>query len=210
MGPSGEAAAGIPMERGKIRMKDMKHSVILAPGTARAFTLEEGDVVKVISPEGGQGGDLTFLGFDQSLTRNINGWEKWGNLKITFYADPGMKLYDGDGVPYLEVVEVNSDLRVDIMYPGCWREIYEDRRPGCRDLLSEALGVERKELTGMASFLVKCRVDEDGYMFSAVDSRPGDYLTLKALRPVTLAVSTCPDTELQANPSDLVVEVSKG
>jgi len=192
-------------------MKDMKDAVILAPGTAEMFPLEEGDEVKITSPEGGQGGDFTFLGFDQALTRNMNGLEKFGNaLKLTFYADAGMKLYDGDGVPHLEVVDVHSDLRVDIMYPGCWREIYEDGRPGCRDLLSEVLGVERKQLTGMASFLVKCSVDDDGYVFSEVDSEPGDYLTLKALRPVKLAISTCPDTDLQANPSDLVVEVRKG
>jgi len=192
-------------------VKDVKDSIVLPPGTAVAIPLGEGDVAKVVTPEGGQGGDLTFLGFDQALTRNINGGEKFrekfGNLKLTFYADAGMKLYDADGTAYLEIMEVHSDLRVDIMYPGCWREIYEDGRPGCRDLLSEALGVERRELTGMASFFVKCSVDDDGYVFSQVDSEPGDYLTLKALRPVTLGISTCPDTELQANPSDLVVEV---
>ena len=192
-------------------MEGKTQSATLAPGTARAFLLGEGDVVKIISAEGGQGGDLTFLGFDQSLTRNINGWEKFGSVKLTFYADPGMKLYDGDGTPYLEVLEVHSDLRVDIMYPGCWREIYQDGRPGCRDLLSEALGVERKELTGMASFFVECVVDEDGYMFSSLDIQPGDYLTLRALQPVTLAVSTCPDDSLPGiRPSDLVVEVSGG
>ncbi len=192
-------------------MEGKTQSATLAPGTARAFLLGEGDVVKIISPDGGQGGDLTFLGFDQSLTRNINGWEKFGSVKLTFYADPGMKLYDGDGTPYLEVVEVHFDLRVDIMYPGCWREIYQDGRPGCRDLLSEALDVERKELTGMASFFVECVVDEDGYMFSSLDIQPGDYLTLKALRPVTLAVSTCPDDSLPGiRPSDLVVEVNGG
>jgi len=186
-------------------------SVRLAPGTARAFPLEEGDVVKIVSPEAGQGGDLTFLGFDQSLTRNINGWEKFASVKLTFYADPGMKLYDGDGMPYLEVAEVHSDIRVDIMYPGRWREIYEDGRPGCRDLLSEALGVERRELTGMASFFVECVVDEDGYMFSSLDIQPGDYLTLKALRAVISAVSACPDDTLPGiRPSDLVVEVNGG
>ncbi len=165
-------------------------------------------MVKITSPEGGQGGDFTFLGFDQSLTRNINGWEKWGNVKLTFYADPGMKLYDGDGTPYVEVVEVHSDLRVDIMYPGCWREIYKDGRPGCRDLLSEALGVERKDLPGVASFFTGCSVDDEGYMFSSFDIQPGDYLKLRALRPVTLAISACPDDTLPGiRPSDLVVEV---
>jgi len=186
-------------------------SVTLARGTARAFALETGEVVKILAPHGGLGGDFTFLGFDQSLTRNIAGWEKFGTYKLTFYADPGMKIYDGDGVPYLEVLEVHSRLRVDIMYPGCWREIYEDRRPGCRDLLAEVLGVKRKEITGMASFFVKCTVDEDGYVFSpnAMDARPGDYLKLKALRPVTLGVSACPDDTLPgiSTFSDLLVEI---
>jgi uncharacterized protein YcgI (DUF1989 family) len=188
----------------------MAGSVTLGPGTAQAFPLEEGDELKILSPAGGQGGDFTFLGFDQALTRNINGWEKFHEVKLTFYADPGMKLYDGEGTAYLEVVEVQSDHRVDIMYPGCWREIYDDRRPGCRDLLSEALGVERRELTGMASYWVTCEVDQDGYMFGPIDIDAGDYLVLRALRPVTLAVSACPDDTLPGmKPGDLVVEVKR-
>ena len=189
-------------------MEKEQNSVTLAPGTATAIHLDGGDEVKITSPQGGQGGDFTFVGFDQALSRNINGWEKFGTVKVTFYADPGMKLYDGDGTPFVEVVEVHSALRVDIVYPGCWREIYADGRPGCRDLLSEALGVERKELTGMASFWAACEVDEDGYMFSNLDVQPGDYLVLRAIRPVTLAVSACPDDTLpDIRPSDLLVEV---
>jgi uncharacterized protein YcgI (DUF1989 family) len=45
-------------------------------------------------------------------------------------------------------------------------------------------------------------------MFSSLDIQPGDYLVLKALQPVTLAVSACPDDALPGiKPSDLVVEV---
>jgi uncharacterized protein YcgI (DUF1989 family) len=189
-------------------MDQATKSITLPPGSATAIPLQRGDEVKITSPEGGQGGDFTFLGFDQALTRNINGWEKFGSVKVTFFADPGMKLYDGDGTPFVEVVEVHSDLRVDLVYPGCWREIYEDGRPGCRDLLSEALGVQRKELTGMASFWVACEVDEDGYKFSDLNIQPGDYLVLRALRPVTLAISACPDDTLPGiRPSDLKLEV---
>jgi len=184
-------------------------STIVPPRSARAFPLQAGQTLKIISPEGHQGGDFTFPGFDQSLTRNINGWEKWGTYKLTFYADPGMKLYDGNGTPFLEVVEVHSRLRIDIMYPGCWREIYPDGRPGCRDLLSAALGLKRNELIGVASFFVKCAVDEDGYAFDQLEVLPGDYLILRALRPVTVAVSACPDDTLPGiRPAPLLVQVS--
>ena len=180
-------------------------SVTIPPRTAHAFQLQEGNLIKVVAPEGGQWGDFTFIGFDQSLTRNINGWEKFGKIKLTFFADAGMKLYDGEGVPCLEVIEVNSDYRIDIMYPGCFREVYDDGRPGCRDLLAEALGIERRELTGMASFWVTCEVDRDGYMFKPLDVKAGDYLILKALRPVSLAVSACPDDNMPGvKPANLV------
>ena len=39
---------------------------------------------------------------------------------------------------------------IDAMLPGCWRELYPDRRPGCRDLISAALGIERRDLRGLA------------------------------------------------------------
>ena len=104
-------------------MASTKDSIRLAPGTATAMRLDPGDEVKITSPHGGQGGDFTFIGFDQALSRNINGWEKFGTVKVTFYADPGMKLYNGDGTPFVEVVEVHSALRVDIVYPGCCRGV---------------------------------------------------------------------------------------
>lgn len=185
-------------------------TVTILPRTAHAFNLQEGDLVKIIAPEGGQWGDFTFVGFDQSLTRNINGWEKFGKIKLTFFAKPGMKLYDGEGVPYLEVIEVNSDHHIDIMYPGCYREVYDDGRPGCRDLLAGALGIERRDLKGMASFWVTSEVDEDGYMFKPLDIKPGEYLILKALRPVQLAVSACPDDIMAGvKPAPLLVEVQR-
>lgn len=183
-------------------------TVAIKPRTAHAFHLGQGDLIKIAAPKGGQWGDFTFIGFDQSLTRNKNGWEKFGEIKLTFYAEAGMKLYDGEGIPYLEVMEVNSCGRVDIMYPGCFREVYADGRPGCRDLLSEALGIERKDITGMATFWVTCEVDEEGYMFKPLDIKAGDYLLLKALRSVDLAVSACPDdTMAGVKPSSLVVEI---
>jgi len=184
-------------------------SVTIPRKSARAFDLSEGDVVKIIVPEGGLGGDFTFLGFDQSLTRNIAGWEKFGTYKLTFYAEPGMKLYDGDGAPHLEVIAVNSDLHIDIMYPGCWSELYDDGRPGCRDLMAQVLGIKRSEIKGMASYFTRCAVDEAGYVFDAVDANPGDHIVLKSLRRVKLGISACPDDTLAGTHAfgDLAVEI---
>jgi uncharacterized protein YcgI (DUF1989 family) len=62
----------------------------------------------------------------------------------------------------------------------------------------------------MARFWVTCAVDEEGCMFRPMDVKPGEYLILRALRPVTLAVSACPDDSLPGmRPEDLLVEVTR-
>ena len=62
-------------------MEREQNSITLAPGTATAMSLDGGDEVKITSPQGGQGGDFTFVGFDQALSRNINGWEEFGTVQ---------------------------------------------------------------------------------------------------------------------------------
>jgi uncharacterized protein YcgI (DUF1989 family) len=69
-------------------MDEELKSITLPPGRATAIPLQSGDEVKITSPEGGQEGDFTFVGFDQALRRNINGWEELSEVKLTFCADP--------------------------------------------------------------------------------------------------------------------------
>ncbi len=110
-----------------------------------------------------------------------------------------MRLYDGDGEPVIEVGECVGDGRNDIMYPGLLVGALRRRSPGCRDLISAALGIERRELTGMLSFFVNATADSTAYRgLGEVRLAPGDHITLRALREVPTAVSACPDTEIRA------------
>ena len=179
-------------------------------GTGLGVDLAAGEEIKISTPDGGQGGDFSFLGFDQAISRNINGWERFGRPWLVFSADPGMRLYDGDGEPVMEVGKCVGDGRNDIMYPGCWSEIYEDGRPGCRELIASALGIERGEITGMLSFFVNATVDTTAYRgLQEVRIEPGDHITLRALRDVRAAISACPDADIPGwVPGDLLVEVS--
>jgi uncharacterized protein YcgI (DUF1989 family) len=181
-------------------------------GTARRFELAPGEQIRIATPDGSQGGDFSFVGFDQAVTRNAIGWELHGRPWLAFSADPGSKLYDGDGEPVLEVTAAVGDGRNDIMYPGCWSGVYEDGRPGCRYLISEALGMERRELTGMLSFFVNHSVKDDTYRgLAEVSLSPGDHIELKALRACDCAVSACPDTEIPGwTAGPLEVTVSAG
>lgn len=183
----------------------------IEPGVGERVELAAGETLVISTPDGAQGGDFSFLGFDQALTRNINGWQRFGKPWLVFAADEGMRLYDGEGEPALEVGECVGAGRNDIMYPGCWAELYDDGRPGCRDLIARALGIERREITGMLSFFVNASADDDAYRGLAdVALKPGDHITLRALRHVVAAVSACPDTEIPGwRAGELVLEVSE-
>lgn len=184
----------------------------VAHGTAARFDLGAGDEILIATPDGAQGGDLSFIGFDQSVTRNAIGWQRFGRPWLVFSASPGDRLCDGDGRPVMELVSYDADGAADIMYPGCWSGVYEDGRAGCRDLISAALGLERRELTGMLSFFISHSADSSAYRgLGPVDLKPGDSLRLRALDPVACAVSTCPDTGIEGwSRGDLEVTVRGG
>ena len=75
---------------------DKHEGVLVLHGTARRFDLKAGEEMAVTMPDGCQGGDFSFPGFDQSLTRNILGWEKFGKPWLVFSAGEGSRLFDGD------------------------------------------------------------------------------------------------------------------
>ncbi len=177
--------------------------------TVKTIEVKKGDVVRISTPEGHQWGDLSFPGFSQALTRNISGWERFGRAKLVFWADPGTKLYDGDGTPVFEMGDATPGLKTDIMYGGCYRELYPDGRAGCRDLLASAMGLSRRDMPGVLSFFASTgEIDGEGYSFGPVTAPPGSYVTLKALLDTPLAITACPDDSWEGvSATSLIVEV---
>ena len=185
-------------------------TIEVAHGTATRVDLEAGELIRIESPDGSQGGDFSFPGFDQSLTRNKLGWKRFGRPWLVYSAEAGDSLFDVEGEATFELTSLKSEGVADIMYPGCWDEVYEDRRPGCQDLISAALGIPRSELIGMLSFFVGFSADDVAYRgLAGIDIEPGDHLEFRALRDVSCAVSACPDREIAGwTPGSLLVTVS--
>ncbi len=166
-------------------------------GTASRFDLGTGDMIRIETPDGSQGGDFSFPGFDQALTRNKLGWKRFKRPWLVYSAVPGDSLFDVHGEATFELTALEGEGVADIMYPGCWDEVYEDRRPGCQDLISSALDLARSELAGMLSFFIGYSADDLAYRgLAGIDLKPGDHLEFRALRPVSCAVSACPDLEI--------------
>jgi|GEM_PF-1019882 len=172
-------------------------SIEVAHGTAEKFDLTAGEIIRIETPDGAQGGDFSFPGFDQALTRNKLGWKRFARPWLVYSAEPGDSLFDIDGEATFELTGLEGEGVADIMYPGCWDEVYEDRRPGCQDLISAALGIPRRELAGMLSFFIGYSADDLAYRgLAGVDLKPGDHLEFRALRDVSCGVSACPDREI--------------
>ncbi|HMT05742.1 MAG TPA: DUF1989 domain-containing protein [Solirubrobacterales bacterium] len=199
------------MKAGAMEMSEVVTEV--GHGTAVRFGLSAGETIRIETPDGSQGGDFSFPGFDQGLTRNKLGWKRFGRPWLVYSAETGDSLFDVDGEATFEVTSMAGEGVADIMYPGCWDEVYPDRRQGCQDLISAALGIERRELQGMLSFFIGFAADEVAYRgLAGVDLQPGDHLEFLALRDVDCAVSACPDTGIPGwRPGSLrVVVISPG
>lgn len=174
----------------------------IARGTAARFELEEGDHLTVRTPDARSGGDLSFPWFDRGITRNVIGYERYGAPpKLPFHLRPGEAMHDTEGRAVL-LLEENTGLgEIDVMLPGCRRATYPDGRDGCRELVAAALGIPVREVTGMASFWENTSATADYYdPFGPKNERPGDSFTVRALRPVVVAVSSCPDTRMRTRP----------
>ena len=187
-------------------------SIEVEHGTARRFDLTTGESIRIETPDGAQGGDFSFPGFDQALTRNKLGWKRFGRPWLVYSAQTGDSLFDVDGEATFELTALVGEGVADIMYPGCWDEVYEDRRPGCQDLISSALEIPRRELAGMLSFFIGYSADDLGYRgLAGIDLKPGDHLEFRALRDVSCAVSACPDLEIPGwTAGSLEVTVTEG
>ncbi|MCD4524040.1 DUF1989 domain-containing protein [Nocardioides sp. cx-173] len=176
-------------------------------GHATRFDLAVGDRLTVTTPDARSGGDLTFPWFDRGITRNVIGYERYGAPpKLPFHVRPGETLHDTEGTAVLLLEENTSLGEIDIMLPGCRRATYADGRAGCRELVAAALGIPVREVTGMASFWENTTATADYYdPFGPKNERPGDSFSVLALRPVSVAVSSCPDTRIRTVPGGCLV-----
>jgi len=176
-------------------------------GTGRLVELRKADRMIVKTIDGGQVSDMTFVGFDQGMTRNFNGWRRFGVPKLAGTLEDGDVLVDGDIKPVLRLIKSHSSAHHDLLFPGCWRELYKDGRPGCRDILCELFGIERKSLSHMATWFMEVK----DMRIVPSPAEPGDYVELEALRDVVVGLTSCPDdVECNSKGGDIEITVKSG
>lgn len=193
----------------------------VAAATARAFHVKAGQYIQVIDVDGRQCSDL--LAFDAAA---LEAGEEWGldptvtrTLAGAAYPRPGLhaKYFDARMQPLLETVQ-DTVGRHDAFALACTAKYYEDAGfPGhanCSDNFNAALegfGIRPRAGWPAINFFYNTFIQPCGSLgFAEPWSKPGDYVLLRALKDLVVAVSSCADDIDPANawqPTDIEARV---
>jgi uncharacterized protein YcgI (DUF1989 family) len=170
---------------------------IIQPKSAQAFSISEGQTLKIVDVEGHQVADLVAFAADDH-----DEWLSQGRTRLNNWS---LKLQVGDGLYSNRNREIFSVLEDrggahDLLFPPCSAFIFEHQfgqpgRTGCHEHLGEALGVRRigpDRITDTLNAFMNTGVEEDGRLVIEEPlSRAGDYITLMANLDCLIAVSAC-------------------
>ncbi|MBW6470309.1 MAG: DUF1989 domain-containing protein [Methanosarcinaceae archaeon] len=150
---------------------------------AQTVDLKNGQGLKIIT-SGQQACTVTFKDFSAGLTRD-------NNMSLRLYE--GDYIYGRDKEPYVIIDSMNTQSMIDITLPGCRAEIIG--KDGCRELLSGAMGIKPESLPDTINIFFDVDIPNNG-MIQIVNntSQANDYIVIRCLRDITLAISACPDS----------------
>lgn len=170
----------------------------VAPMSAEAFTVAEGQTLRIVDVAGGQPGDFVAFNrhdlaerFSQSRTRVENrtctvtaGHQLWTNV-----------------LPPRVMFTITEDTAEghDLLYTPCCRYALEARfgvsRDGCHENLARALGpwgLSLPDVPDPLNLFFNVTIAGDGRLtIGKHRSRPGDRVVLRAEMDCLVAVSTC-------------------
>jgi aminomethyltransferase len=233
-------AAGVDMEPQEqtpptdLRVKIVRHSKSLPPplapvkqqirvkaATAEAYMVQAGDYIEILDIDGQQCSD--FLAFDANAL--VEGQE-YGldstttrTLNHAAYPGPGLyaKFFDERMQGLVEVIRDTCG-RHDTFGLACTEKGYADAgypgHPSCTEnfnIVLTPLGVKPRAGWPAINFFYNTALDAaGGIVADEAWSRPGDYVLLKALKPLLCATSSCADdvgVTNAYNPTDILVRV---
>ncbi|MTI01987.1 DUF1989 domain-containing protein [Roseibium sp. RKSG952] len=184
---------------------DTRDEFTVPRGTGLAYELKVGEFVQIIDVEGQQCSDFMALrsdGLDRGDECMIDSTATRSMVRRA-YPGPGLldKFYDREMRPLLNVVQDTCG-RHDTFGLACTARGYEERGfPGhvnCSDNMSNALaayGVARRSAWPAINFFWSTWIDPASHHILTEEShsRPGDYVTMRALEDLVCVSTACPD-----------------
>jgi uncharacterized protein YcgI (DUF1989 family) len=193
-----------------------KRAAQVRPTVPIAFPLAEGQLLQITDVQGKQVADLVAFNLHDvreylstSHTRAIN-----NSLVLT----QGMTLYSNRRNPMLVLLE-DTVGRHDILFPACDRRRYLDDygipdHPNCKDNFLAALreyGIEEDDIPDPVNWFMNVGIVAKGrFEIREPLSERNDYVLLRALMDLVVAVSACPQDQNPCNafnPTDILVRI---
>ena len=173
-------------------------AIEIAPRSGVAFTLSQGDTLRVIDPEGVQVSDL--LAYNAADVREVISNGRTFDYEETIALTAGNRLWSNRSAPLLEIVE---DLvgRHDFLLTPCSEATFRHFYPGmpvhrgCFGNLAEALapfGIQPDMIPCAFNLFMNVEVAPDGKLNVAPPvSRAGDFIRLRAEMDLIVGLTAC-------------------
>lgn len=175
----------------------IKEEILIPPYAGRSVLVGEGEELVIIDVEGKQVGD--FVCFNYSFpSEHVSPVHMRASLS-SIRLKEGDYLYSNFRRPLMQLMK-DTVGRHDFFFPACdyWRykiDFNLEDHPNCHDNLKEALkkfDLNNREIPDPINWFMNNVLDENwDYVIEEPLSKPGDYVQLKALQDVVVAVSTC-------------------
>ncbi|ALH79845.1 DUF1989 domain-containing protein [Sphingopyxis macrogoltabida] len=170
----------------------------IAPRSGTAFSLREGDILRVIDPEGGQVSDL--LAFMQGDIREALSNGRTFDYEETIRLTTGNWLWSNRSNPMLEIVEDGVGTHDFLLTPcseATFRHFYADKpvHRGCFGNLAAALapfGIGEDAIPVAFNIFMNVPLDGKGTLkVLPPPTAPGDYIRLRALSDLVIGLTAC-------------------
>lgn len=171
---------------------------VIAPRSGTAFSLECGQVLKVIDPEGTQVSDLVAFASNNAREALSNG--RTFDYEETLQLSEGNQLWSNRSQAMLSIIEDKVGTHDFLLTPcseDTFRHFYPEKpvHRGCFGNLAEALapyGIEPDQIPCAFNVFMNVPVAPDGSL--RVDppiSKPGDYIRLRAEMDLVIGLTAC-------------------
>lgn len=178
----------------------------IPPRGGRAFRLNKGERVRVIDPEGKQVAD--FIAFNTKGPREHLSTGATIDNNRSLYLKVGDSIYSNLHRPILQVTADTVGAH-DLLHPACNPEMYRiqygitGEHPSCHENFKVVLteyGLDETYLSTPFNIFMHTRVFDDGHIeVKEPLSGSGDYIELRALTDLIVAVTACSVAESSCN-----------
>jgi uncharacterized protein YcgI (DUF1989 family) len=175
----------------------IREEIFIPPYDGRSALLHKGEELIIIDVEGKQVGDFICFNYNNpdEYVSPVHMRASLSSIRLKL----GDNLYSNTRRP-LMTFEADTVGRHDFFFPACdyWRykrDFDSEDHPNCHDNLQKALkkyNLDHVKIPDPINFFMYNDLDEVGdYIIREPLSKPGDYVRLKAVEDVVIAVSTC-------------------